>query len=85
MQISIRLGEPFWRVVGRRNLEWTLAPGATLAELLDQLCREFPGLAQELREAPPHLFVGEDEASPAAILTEGSHVSLLWAVAGGRC
>jgi molybdopterin converting factor small subunit len=83
MQITLRLGEPFWRTVGRRNLEWTLAPSATLADLLDELCRAFPGLAQELQDAPPHLFVGEEEADPAAPLADGSHVSLLWAVAGG--
>ncbi|MBX7233252.1 MAG: MoaD/ThiS family protein [Caldilineales bacterium] len=83
MQITIRLGEPFWRTVGRRNLEWTLAPGATLADLLDQLCRAFPGLTQELQDAPPHLFVGEDEAAPATPLADGNRVSLLWAVAGG--
>lgn len=83
MRVSIRLGEPFWRAVGQRDLEADLPPGADVGALLAQLCREYPALEQELREAPPHIFTGDEEAHETTPLAEGSRVHLVWAVAGG--
>lgn len=83
MRVSIRLGEPFWRVVGQRNLERTLLPGANIGMLLATLCAEFPALNQELAEAPPHIFVNEEQADEKTPLAEGNYIVLVWAVAGG--
>ena len=83
MRVQIRLGEPFWRAVGQRNLMLNLNPGANVGTLLAQLYKEYPALEQELRETPPHIFVGDEEAIETTVLVDSSRVHLVWAVAGG--
>ena len=83
MRVHVRLGEPFWRAVGQRNLEADLPPGTDLRALLAWLCREYPALEQEMREAPPHFFVGDEEAHEETLLADGNRVHLVWPVAGG--
>lgn len=83
MQVRVRLGEPFWRSVGRRELEVDMAAGATVADLLGDLCREHPALAVEIESTEPSLFIDEEEAEKESILDEGCRVHLVWAIAGG--
>ncbi len=83
MRVRVRLGEPFWRAVGQRDLEVNLPQGSTLADLLTHLRRAYPALDAELAEAPPMLFLGEQEAAPDALLHDRDQVHLLWPVAGG--
>ncbi len=54
-----------------------------MADLLDSFCLQFPALEQELADAPPLVFVGDEEATVNTSLTEGSSVHLVWALAGG--
>ena len=83
MHVLVRLGEPFWRSAGQRNLEIELAAPATVAELLGELCREHPALEKELASAEPSLFIGEEEATRSSVLSEGCRVHIVWAIAGG--
>lgn len=83
MQVQVRLAEPFWRVVGDRRISVELADGACVSELLDQLGRQYPDLVREFDEAPPLIFVGDDEGEADTILSEGAHVHLVWPIAGG--
>ena len=83
MNIHVRLAEPFWRVVGQRNLDVELTAGSRMADLLAALLAQYPALAQEFADAPPLLFVGEDEADEETALADGRHVHLVWPIAGG--
>jgi molybdopterin converting factor small subunit len=83
MQVTIRLGEPFWRPLGRRELSLELGADARVADLLAALAALDPALAGELRAAPPQVFVGDGEADDATPLAPGARVHLLWPVAGG--
>ena len=83
IQIHVRLAEPFWRVIGERELELTLAADATVAGLLGRLGELYPDLVSELRQTPPHVFVGDTEADSEARLIDGDRVHLVWPIAGG--
>ncbi len=83
MLIRIRLAEPFWKHAGTRDLELDLAAGARVSDLLARLREDYPALAQEMDQSPPHIFIEEVEASPASFLTEGGRVHLVWPLAGG--
>jgi len=83
MQVQVRLAEPFWRAVGQRNLTVDLVADGRVADLIALLCELYPDLTQELAEAPPHIFVGDEEAESDTPLSENCQVHLVWAVAGG--
>jgi len=83
MQISVRLAEPFWRSIGRRRLEIELQEGARLSDLLALLRQRYPALEREFAEAPPHVFLGEQEVAAETVLQDGCLLHLVWPVAGG--
>jgi molybdopterin converting factor small subunit len=83
MRVPVRLAEPFWRAVGQREIELTLPDGARVADLLAHLCQRHPALKAELVEAPPVIFIGEEEADENSDLREGCRVHIVWPVAGG--
>ncbi|MCP4424495.1 MAG: hypothetical protein GY803_08395 [Chloroflexi bacterium] len=83
MQIQVRLAEPFWRAVGQRNLTVDLAEGSRVKDLIHSLCEDCPALVQELADAPPQIFIEEDEATAETQLFAGNRVYLVWAIAGG--
>ncbi len=83
MRVHVRLGEPFWRVVGQREVEVVLPAGSSLADLLAHLRQMYPDLETEMGAAPPLLFLDDDEADPETLLSEGDRVHLLWPIAGG--
>lgn len=64
MKVTVKLGEPLWRQVGKRTLqlEWAQPP-VTVAEVLRHLEREHPGFGpafrgQKFKTAYPYsLFV----------------------------
>lgn len=84
MQITVRLAEPFWRAVGQRDLKLELGDRARISDLMTHLRQQYPGLAEEIDAAPPHIFLGEEEADLQTSLSEGDHVQLVWPVAGGN-
>lgn len=83
MRIHVRLAEPFWRTVGQRELSLELKERAQVTDLLALLRQRYPALGREMDEIIPHIFIGEEEASPQTPLTEGARVHLVWPVAGG--
>ncbi len=83
MQISVRLAEPFWHSVGQRQLEIELQEGARVSDLLALLRRRYPALEREFTEAPPHVFLGDQEGTAETLLEDGCAVHLVWPVAGG--
>ncbi len=83
MRVKVRLGEPFWRIVGERNLELELSPGSNVRDLLAHLCREFQALEKEFEEAPPQIFIEDIQAKRDSLLSDGARIHLVWAVSGG--
>ena len=55
MQIHIRLAEPFWRPVGKRNLTLSITEGSRVSDLLAVLRQDYPALSAELDQSPPEL------------------------------
>ncbi|MCK6568635.1 MAG: hypothetical protein DCC59_16575 [Chloroflexi bacterium] len=83
MNVHIRLAEPFWRSVGLRDLDLTLEPASRVDDLLVALRERYPRLSLEFDQAPPHVFIGDEEAEADSILEDGARVHLVWPVAGG--
>jgi molybdopterin converting factor small subunit len=85
MNVTIRLGEPFWRAAGQRAVAVELCDGARVAEALEALVRRYPALRGALwdREALPFVFVGDAEAGPATVLAPESEVHVVWPASGG--
>ncbi len=85
MRITVRLGEPIWREVDRREVAVELPEGATVADLLEALGGRYPALQSYLTGAdtPATVFLGDEIAGPDAPLTEDSEPLLAWPLAGG--
>ena len=85
MKITVRLGEPFWRVAGQRQLTVGVAPDQTVAHAVDALMRRYPALASEFHngEVKPMLFVNDDEACPETPLADGTTLHIVWPISGG--
>jgi molybdopterin converting factor small subunit len=83
MRITVRLAEPYWQAVGKRNLEMDLVEGARLADLLALLSRQYPALSKELTETYLIAFVGDSPVDPETALADGNRVHLVWPIGGG--
>ena len=83
MRIHIRLAEPFWRAVGFREIEMNLNPVSHVDDLLIALREQYPSLSLEFDQTPPHIFIGDVEASHDSLLTENAQDHLVWPIAGG--
>ncbi len=64
MIVNLRLGEPIWRKVDRRELvvEWDV-PGSTVSDFLVEVGKRFPELAQELPQLLPQAPLQEPQAA----------------------
>ena len=85
MKITVRLGEPFWRVAGQRQLTVSVAPDQTVAHAVDALLKRCPALAPEFDngEVKPALFVNDAEACPETPLADGATLHIVWPISGG--
>ena len=85
MHLTVRLGEPFWRLVQAKEVSVELPPGATVGDLLARLARQYPALREALEgdELPPTVFLGEQIADSGAALGQDARPTLVWALAGG--
>ena len=85
MRVTVRLGEPFWRVVGQREVIVAIERGATVAYALAVLAQRYPSLASDLNdgEIRPALFVNDEAACPESPLAEGATIHVVWPVSGG--
>ena len=81
--VHIRLAEPFWRIVGQRELELELKQPSQVSDLLALLFQRYPKLEEALTEAEAHIFLGDEEVDLQAQLTDGAQVHLVWPIAGG--
>lgn len=91
MSVSIRIPTPLRSVTsGRAEVS---ADGSTVAELLADLERQFPGIGERLRDETGairrfvNVYVGDEDIrfldGLATPVSEGSQVSIIPAVAGG--
>ena len=83
MKIRIRLAEPFWREIGLREMEMDMNPASCVDDLLVALREQYPSLGIEFDRTPPHIFIGDMEATRDSLLTNGARVHLVWPLAGG--
>ena len=85
MNITVHLGEPFWRVVGQREATVALTAGATVAGALAVLSQRHPDLAADLDngEAHPAVFINDEIARLDSPLTDGAKLYVVWPVSGG--
>lgn len=67
--------------LGTTHLEVDLPQGATVADLLEALRREHPGLGPLL--AQTMVAVDQEYATPELVLQEGQQVALIPPVSGG--
>jgi hypothetical protein len=85
MNIHIHLGEPFWRLAGKRELAIWLPEGGTAGDALAALTQLHPALGAELdqSEVQPALFADEALVWPETRLAEGMKVHVVWPASGG--
>ncbi len=85
MKITVRLGEPLWRQVGRREVEVDVPASTRVGDLLREMATAYPSLRPWLdgSEVPPMVFLDEAVADPTTPLREGARPMLTWALAGG--
>jgi molybdopterin converting factor small subunit len=93
MEISIRLDEPAWRLVGQKNLSVRLDDEAhTIADVIGELSRRFAGLDAELRGrtgdfVPYSLFLNDESVRWAEIdhtrVADGDRLRVILPIAGG--
>jgi hypothetical protein len=83
VKVYVRLAEPFWRVVGLREMGMDINPASRVDDLLVALREQYPSLGIEFDQTPPHIFIGDVEAPHDSLLTDGALVHLVWPIAGG--
>ncbi len=66
---------------GQKSAELEIPGGMTAAELLEQLRRDLPGMADAGRIS---LAVNEEYCEPSQVLAEGDEIALIPPVSGGR-
>jgi molybdopterin converting factor small subunit len=81
VQIRVHFYSYFKDLAGSAEVTETVAPGARLKHLLEQLFIRFPKLASMQRSAL--VAVGVDYQAPDYVLAEGDEVSLFPPVQGG--
>jgi molybdopterin converting factor small subunit len=81
MIVHIRLSAALAQVAGTPRVALTLPEGATVADMLRELRRQFPQLESRLATALP--FVGGSHAAATDVVTGREEVALLLPAAGG--
>jgi len=92
MNVTVYIPTPFRRMTGNRS--YVEVPGSTIAEVLDNLDHQFPGVHDLIyssqHELPAHIniYVNNQEISSlqgdATPLAEGDQVAIIPAIAGGE-
>ena len=83
MQVHVRFAEPFWRAVGEREIDIEINSDAVVGDLLSLLIKRYSSLGQEFKEAPPVIFLEDEEIGSETQLTEGCKLHFIWPIAGG--
>lgn len=79
--VTVRVNGILAQQVGSSRLQLELSEDATVADLLDAMCRHYPASTEPIRRAIP--VISGNHVSPAAPVPEGKEVSLLMPVSGG--
>lgn len=93
MEISIRLDEPAWRLVGQKNISVRLdAETHTIADVIGELAKRFAGLDVELRGQtgdfiPYSLFLNDEMIRWTEVertrVQDGDRLRVILPIAGG--
>jgi molybdopterin converting factor small subunit len=91
MKVIVKLSEPIWRVVGVRRLILELEGSEqTVADVLDELMRLYPGFEEELHgeaDVPYSLFLRDALVRLADVgktkVKDGDTLSILLPIGGG--
>lgn len=93
MEITIRLDDPAWRLIGQRNLTLDLPDTVrTLEDVIQELGRRYPGLDAELRGQngdmiPYSLFLNDNSVRwvniQQAEVRAGDRLRVILPIAGG--
>jgi hypothetical protein len=85
MKIDVKLGEPFWRQIGRKRIILEIPTGASVRELINELVDRHPALQEFLNqeEVPPTIFLNNEIVCMDTSQHEGDCPTLIWAVSGG--
>mgnify|MGYP001562678259 FL=1 len=85
MNVTVHLGEPFWRAVGQREVTLALGDDSVVSDALSALGKQHAALAAELAngEAKPIIFVNDEQAALDSRLADGAKIHVVWPVSGG--
>jgi molybdopterin converting factor small subunit len=96
MNVTVRLGAPLSQVVGQSKIGLSMAPGTTVADVLDELRARYPefeaglkgkGLRQPFEQVLYSLFINARplpfERAGDTPLRDGDRLYLFLSVAGG--
>ena len=81
MNVSVQFFSYFKDLAGRPHFVTTVAPGATIGELLDVIYKQFPKLEPMCKSTL--VAVGVEYQDRSYVLKEGDEVSLFPPVQGG--
>jgi molybdopterin synthase catalytic subunit/molybdopterin synthase sulfur carrier subunit len=82
MNVNVRLSAGLAPLAGNSRLLVSLDEAATVADLLRQLRRDYPAMAQQMDKAVP--MIAGRYAATGDRLAPGQDVAILLPVAGGR-
>jgi molybdopterin converting factor small subunit len=85
MKIDVKLGEPFWRQIGQKQISLELHTGALVQDLINELVVLYPALQDYLskEEVPPIVVLKDEIVEMDTSLHEGDRPTLMWAISGG--
>ena len=81
MKIQVRFFASVREKLRRSEATCTVANGATVRDLLDHLCREYPAL--EVVRKSLSIAVNREYVDPSHVLADGDEVALIPPVSGG--
>lgn len=84
-EITVQLGEPLWRQAGAKIVTLQLEERGTVADLIQELGRRYPVLAEYLddEQLPPTVFLEDQIADLETTLAADDRPILLWPLMGG--
>jgi molybdopterin converting factor small subunit len=81
MRVTVRLGEPYRRQAGAKEIELHLTGEATVGDMLAAVEARFPSLLDG--DVPPTVFLDDQVVDRSAPLRDGAAATLVWALSGG--
>jgi molybdopterin converting factor small subunit len=81
MDVNVRLSSGLANITGSARMLVSLSEDATISDLIEQLCREYPRLAEPLESGVA--VISGNHADRSQPLRDGQEVALLIPIAGG--